>query len=165
MRQIGACTLDCRPLARTIDKLADTRSLSSLLLLGEAAPYLAKQLQHAPPQVVIEDTDTVQRRLTDDSRYALAVLTDALPQLPRPQAAHVLAHLRDVSACYLLVALTSNSAWGQHDMLSLGLSALDSSYRDGTQLYEFNITDYKQRPEWLNAQHWANPERWDAERW
>ncbi len=27
-------------------------------------------------------------------------------------------------------------------------------------LYEYNIIDYKTKPEWLNSDYWANPELW-----
>ena len=32
-------------------------------------------------------------------------------------------------------------------------------------LWQFNLYDYKQLPNWLNADYWANPENWDKHRW
>lgn len=31
--------------------------------------------------------------------------------------------------------------------------------------WQFNLYDYKQRPDWLNARYWANPENFDKYRW
>ena len=31
--------------------------------------------------------------------------------------------------------------------------------------YEFSLRFYKPVPQWLNAENWANPERWDKSRW
>ena len=28
-------------------------------------------------------------------------------------------------------------------------------------IYEYNIIDYKNKPEWLNSDYWANPELWE----
>ncbi|PNK61682.1 DUF6231 family protein [Psychrobacter sp. FDAARGOS_221] len=33
------------------------------------------------------------------------------------------------------------------------------------QCWQFNLYDYKQRPDWLNAKYWANPENFDKYRW
>ncbi|MES1925471.1 hypothetical protein T31B1_09108 [Salinisphaera sp. T31B1] len=35
----------------------------------------------------------------------------------------------------------------------------------GWSLYRYDIHDYKTTPDWLNKRYWANPERWDQERW
>ncbi|MGO3640509.1 MAG: DUF6231 family protein, partial [Psychrobacter sp.] len=34
-----------------------------------------------------------------------------------------------------------------------------------TTLWQFNLYDYKQLPNWLNADYWANPENWGKHRW
>lgn len=31
--------------------------------------------------------------------------------------------------------------------------------------YQFDIDNYKNTPDWLNANQWANPELWDKHRW
>ncbi|WP_019673061.1 DUF6231 family protein [Psychrobacter lutiphocae] len=31
--------------------------------------------------------------------------------------------------------------------------------------WQFNLYDYKARPDWLNAKYWANPENYDKYRW
>ena len=35
----------------------------------------------------------------------------------------------------------------------------------GLNVWQFNLYDYKPRPNWLNADYWANPENWDKYRW
>lgn len=43
----------------------------------------------------------------------------------------------------------------------------DASSDNETQIlcWQFNLYDYKQRPDWLNAKYWANPENFDKYRW
>lgn len=37
--------------------------------------------------------------------------------------------------------------------------------KDTLQIWQFNLYDYKPRPDWLNAKYWANPENFDKYRW
>jgi hypothetical protein len=36
---------------------------------------------------------------------------------------------------------------------------------DDRWLFGHDIASYKATPDWLNAKYWANPERWDQNRW
>lgn len=49
-------------------------------------------------------------------------------------------------------------AFGFRRVALAELSASD----EGPLLYEYRLADYKQPPDWLNAQFWANPQRFDV---
>ena len=76
---------------------------------------------------------------------------------------------RDLYAQHALVLLTKDS---NLNMTAMGFSRLTpdlvtlQDYQDrAMQLWQFNLFDYKQLPDWLNSRFWANPEMWDKARW
>ncbi|MGP5492061.1 DUF6231 family protein [Psychrobacter celer] len=96
----------------------------------------------------------------------------------------LLMRYRDLYAAHLLIALEHNidlQPYGFTPFDILQTSTLtedtDLSGADMTQmpaaahalgsatLWQFNLYDYKQLPNWLNADYWANPENWDKHRW
>ena len=51
-------------------------------------------------------------------------------------------------------------------MRALGFQQLfDYQLIEQQSVWLFNILDYKQVPDWLNAKYWANPENWNKYRW
>ncbi|MGI9336571.1 MAG: DUF6231 family protein, partial [Gammaproteobacteria bacterium] len=53
------------------------------------------------------------------------------------------------------------------DLTALGFAALGVGELAGQEvaLYGYDIATYKRTPEWLNAEGWAHPQRWDKFRW
>lgn len=114
-------------------------------------------------------------------RYGLACfwLPTLSPELLQ-QYIPLLMRYRDLYAAHLLIALNNNidlKAYGftPFDILSeqsleneiidkLKLSLLIPS-SDSATLWQFNLYDYKQLPNWFNADYWANPENWGKNRW
>jgi hypothetical protein len=129
------------------------------LLLAPADDPLAPVLRQR-----LGRTQLTHAQSPPDARYALAFAAHALEPLPPPEARAVLAALRDRSAPHVL-------AWVDLDRAPLDEAALRAlAYqlhaRDGAQaLFGFDLAGYKDRPDWLNARHWAHPERWDRFRW
>ena len=66
----------------------------------------------------------------------------------------------------LLVCLNS-SVSSDHTFFAFGfrrLNVLDSAaMTSDARLFEYRLSSYKPSPDWLNAQFWANPERFDAD--
>ena len=97
-------------------------------------------------------------------RYPLALVAATLETLPAAAARELLAALRDRLAAHVVLWLDAARAPVSED----GLRALAYRVhaRDGTQLLcGFDLYDYKDRPDWLNANHWAHPELWGKFRW
>lgn len=87
----------------------------------------------------------------------------------------LLMRYRDLYAAHLLIALDETidlRAYGftPFDILSeqastlSAISIIESASKPLT-LWQFNLYDYKQLPNWLNADYWANPENWGKHRW
>lgn len=109
-------------------------------------------------------------------RYELACFW--LPTLSEELTQHYLSLLmryRDLYAAHLLIALDSSIdlkpyGFTPFDILnepSLNIDDLQSITSSTTTatLWQFNLYDYKQLPNWLNADYWANPENWGKHRW
>ena len=102
----------------------------------------------------------------------LAIVVDAPCYLSRVGVEQLLSSLRHTGTRAILAINTANTeqhreAWRDRDFLALGFRRTEGSRRAAPdhQIYYYDIHDYKLTPSWLNARHWANPNRWDAERW
>ena len=112
-------------------------------------------------------------------RYELACFW--LPTLSAellPQYIPLLMRYRDLYAAHLLIAIDSTidlKAYGftpfdilnESSVEATSSSAIDLSLSAASSptLWQFNLYDYKQLPNWLNADYWANPENWGKHRW
>lgn len=97
----------------------------------------------------------------------------------KPAFIRLLGRLRDLHADRIIHVETSCKKqrsgdpandyrrWTLADSLALGYSRRGMVVSDNRQLhiFEFDIRTYKPAPDWLNAKHWANPERWGKQRW
>ncbi len=115
---------------------------------------------------------------TTYSRYQLAcfwlptLTEDTLqPYIP------LLMRYRDLYAAHLIIALSQDIDWRHYGLLPFSvfgdeqaaglnsLKPLNSLQSTEIMLWQFNLYDYKQLPNWLNSDYWANPENWDKRRW
>ena len=120
-----------------------------------------------------------QRQLLE--RYELACFW--LPTLSPELIQHyipLLMRYRDLYATHLLIALDDTldlKAYGFTPFDILHEPSLESdsinqieqplpanSSSVSATLWQFNLYDYKQLPNWLNADYWANPENWGKHR-
>jgi len=103
--------------------------------------------------------------------FDLAMVAGALETLPQRTARQMLAKLRDLNTKRFIVLMRTGArdqhAWRQTDMIAYGLKRCGRYQEDDEVflLYRFNIYDYKDTPDWLNARYWAHPERWGKARW
>ena len=57
--------------------------------------------------------------------------------------------------------------WQETDFFALALQASEHFQRDEQtlNLFTYDLLDYKQVPDWLNAKFWANPENFGKYWW
>lgn len=143
------------------------------LLAGPSAASLATLFTDNADEHRFTSVASVQDFLTgvvepDNTRQQIC-LVDAFNSQPDCRTA-VLAALRDRYGCRILHferAMHGNNAWQLTDSLALGYRCIDSGHLQQTHwaLFEYNLLSYKATPDWLNADHWCHPERWDQSRW
>ncbi|TWI53054.1 hypothetical protein IQ22_02893 [Pseudomonas duriflava] len=96
-----------------------------------------------------------------EHRYDLAILADCLEHLPRREGLELLGGIRNLNASRVAVLVDlAASAWLATDFYALAMQASERFERDGQTLvlFTYDLHDYKQVPDWLNARFWANPE-------
>lgn len=105
-------------------------------------------------------------------RFDLAiVLPDTLAGLGHREGRQLVSRLRDQLAGTVLVCVDTRAPaaerWTISDFIALGFRRSPDSRHLGPEVsvYRYDIRDYKTTPDWLNSRYWANPQRWDRERW
>lgn len=101
-------------------------------------------------------------------RYDLALVADCLEHLPKRDGLELLGGLRNLNASRLAVLVDLEAAgWQVTDFYALALQAGERFHRDGQTLtlFTYDLLDYKQVPDWLNAKFWANPENFGKYWW
>ena len=94
-------------------------------------------------------------------RYDLAVVVDCLEHLPKRTALELLGGIRNLNASRLAVLVDLDACdWQETDLYALALQASERFQRDEQtlSLFTYDLREYKQVPDWLNAKFWANPE-------
>ncbi|MDZ3995799.1 DUF6231 family protein [Pseudomonas sp. Teo4] len=139
-----------------------------LLLVGSRFPALDAFAQ-AHPEVRIETAAAgpLPAELAAQ-RFDLAVLVDCLEHLPKRTGLELLGGIRNLNASRVAVlADLSVCGWHDTDFFALALSASEKFRRDEQvlSLFTYDLHDYKQVPDWLNAKFWANPENFGKYWW
>lgn len=155
-------------------QLVEEIAPESLLIMDLKEPdSLDDHLRRHPEWKVrkIHNGDLLEQ-IVSSGRHDVAVLRNTLEYLDKTRAGIVISRLRDVYSRRLLALVpvdstaddSLHSAWQDADLIAYGMNQL-AAYPDGRHLYEYNILNYKNVPDWLNAKNWANPELWDKYRW
>jgi hypothetical protein len=101
-------------------------------------------------------------------RFDLAVVVDCLEHLPKRDGLQLLGGIRNLNASRIAVLVDlAASGWGDTDFYSLALQANERFERDGQvlTLFTYDLREYKQVPDWLNAKFWANPQNFGKYWW
>lgn len=101
-------------------------------------------------------------------RFDLAVVIDCLEHLPKRTGLQLLGGIRNLNASRMAVLVDlPASGWSDTDFYSLALQASERFERDGQvlTLFTYDLREYKQVPDWLNARFWANPENFGKYWW
>lgn len=106
--------------------------------------------------------------------FDVILLADVLEKLGKQDAEVLIGRLRDLHSRHLYVFIRIGedwedlkSYWQRTDLLAHGFT-LYQRYTDNNHEYDlcrFDLESYKQTPDWLNSDYWANPELWGKYRW
>jgi hypothetical protein len=156
--------------AEVLHRLAQARPLSLLSLGPHGRDFYADYLDaHPECQFAQLPLDTALAQLPALGRFQFALIAPGLERLAKTDAGSLLARLRDIQADRFIVAVAdpavpaTSPAWPAEEFSAYGLYRLAQC--PPFTLYEFDISQYKQNPDWLNDRYWANPELYDKFRW
>ncbi len=101
-------------------------------------------------------------------RFDLAVVVDCLEHLPRKDGLQLLGGIRNLNASRMAVLVDLPACgWQDTDFYALALQVSERFARDEQvlSLFTYDLLEYKQAPDWLNAKFWANPENFGKYWW
>jgi len=161
-----------------LETLINSAQPSRILLLGNVDPafldeYVSqKQLISQSCEVIHYGVDELDQIWDLNERFDVGVVLNLFEHLEKTKGHQVLSRLRDVLTPQYCIALplsqqSSESPWQLTDLFSFALSKVSSydTNEIGLTLFKYNIEDYKQTPDWLNADNWANPHLWGKYWW
>lgn len=96
----------------------------------------------------------------NNQRYDLAIVADCLEYIPKRTGLELLGGLRNLNSRRLIVLVDLQATeWQATDFYALALHNAGEFQRDEQKLtlFSYDLLDYKQAPDWLNAKFWANP--------
>ena len=149
--------------------LLDHHQPQRLLLVGASQLPAIAAYRQAHPQALVAQAPAGP--LPDElaaQRYDLALLADCLEHLPKRTALELLGGIRNLNASRMAVLVDLNACgWQATELFALALQASEHFQRDGQTLtlFTYDLRDYKQVPDWLNAKFWANPQNFGKYWW
>ncbi|KAF1032319.1 MAG: hypothetical protein GAK37_00530 [Pseudomonas sp.] len=149
--------------------LLDLHAPKRLLVLGASQfPALdAFTLAHPDTVVACAGPGPLPAELAAQ-RFDLALVVDCLEHLSKPAGLTLLGGVRNLNASRIAVLVDlAACGWKDTDFFSLALQASEGFKRDEQvlTLFTYDLLDYKQVPDWLNARFWANPENFGKYWW
>ncbi|MBC9250247.1 hypothetical protein A9179_08165 [Pseudomonas alcaligenes] len=154
---------------QAIAALLDRYQPGSLLLVGAGdIPAVAAFAEAHPASHIHQVPAEPLDKATAAQRFELALLVDCLEHLPKRTGLELLGGIRNLNASRLAVLADLNACgWQEADFFALGLR-IDARFQREEQclhLFSYDLHDYKQIPDWLNAKFWANPENFGKYWW
>jgi len=152
-------------LAALLDRYAPQR----LLVVGACNYPALAAFQAAHPEALV--AQAAPGALPQDlaaQRFDLALVIDCLEHLPKRAGLELLGGIRNLNASRIAVlADLAACDWKETDFFSLALQSNERFQRDEQvlTLFTYDLREYKQVPDWLNARFWANPENFGKYWW
>ncbi|NNA14358.1 DUF6231 family protein [Pseudomonas lundensis] len=152
-------------LAALLDRYAPQR----LLVVGASQFPALHAFQQAHPDALI--SRAAPGALPEDvagQRFDLALVVDCLEHMPKKAGLELLGGIRNLNASRLAVLADLTACdWKETDFFALALQNNESFQRDDQilTLFTYDLREYKDVPDWLNARFWANPENFGKYWW
>lgn len=149
--------------------LLERHAPKRLLLVGasELPALAAFQAAHSDCRIEHAAAGSLPPELAAQ-RFDLALVVDCLEHLPKRAGLELLGGIRNLNASRLAVLVDLQACdWQDTDFFALALQA-SARFQRGEQtlsLFTYDLRDYKQVPDWLNAKFWANPENFGKYWW
>ncbi|NWB91982.1 DUF6231 family protein [Pseudomonas agarici] len=162
-------SISSRTPQQALAALLDRYAPQNLLLVGAGSfPALeAFQAAHPQTQVAVAEPGALPAELAV-RRFDLALVIDCLEHLPKRAGRELLGGIRNLNASRIAVLVDMPaSGWQDSDFFALALQSSERFQRDQQvlTLFTYDLREYKQVPDWLNAKFWANPENFGKYWW
>ncbi|MQT56567.1 hypothetical protein GHO41_04255 [Pseudomonas sp. FSL R10-0399] len=149
--------------------LLDTYSPQRVLVVGASQFPALEAYKQAHPDVHV--AQVMPGALPVDvaaQRFDLALAVDCLEHLSKREGLELLGGIRNLNASRIAVLADLTACdWKETDFFALALQNNERFQRDEQilTLFTYDLREYKQVPDWLNARFWANPENFGKYWW
>ncbi|OLU23145.1 hypothetical protein BVH03_23255 [Pseudomonas sp. PA15(2017)] len=165
MTQITSPRTPQQSLAALLQRYAPSRLL--MVSASEQPAVNAYQQAHPHSQIAHAAPGSLDGDLAAQ-RFDLAVVVDCLEHLQRKDGLQLLGGIRNLNASRMAVLVDLPACgWKDTDFFALALQVSERFARDEQvlSLFTYDLLEYKQAPDWLNAKFWANPENFGKYWW
>ena len=149
--------------------LLDSYAPQRVLVVGASQFPALEAYKQAHPDVHV--TQAMPGALPADvaaQRFDLALAVDCLEHLSKRDGLELLGGIRNLNASRIAVLADLTACdWKETDFFALALQNNERFQRDEQilTLFTYDLREYKQVPDWLNARFWANPENFGKYWW
>ncbi|MDU7558122.1 MULTISPECIES: DUF6231 family protein [unclassified Pseudomonas] len=149
--------------------LLDSYAPQRVLVVGASQFPALEAYKQAHPDVHV--TQAMPGALPADvaaQRFDLALAVDCLEHLSKREGLELLGGIRNLNASRIAVLADLTACdWKETDFFALALQNNERFQRDEQilTLFTYDLREYKQVPDWLNARFWANPENFGKYWW
>jgi hypothetical protein len=155
-------TLSPRTPQQALAALLDHYLPSRLLVISKSEMPAVQAFKNVHDDCVLtQETAGALEESVARQRYDLAIIADCLEHLPHREGQQLLGGIRNLNASRVAVLIDlAASRWQATDFYALAMQQSERFQRDQQvlTLFTYDLHDYKQVPDWLNARFWANPE-------
>jgi len=150
-------------LSEKIIIILENLEYKKIFIFSNMSNDLLKSLDIRQPFTKIDSISEIEQSIDDDSMLLMILDEEAF----KLEQINTLATIKTFHQDKLIIInryIKEKKKVDFHNtLMSFGFKLL---FRDEFQkifydIYEYNIIDYKNKPEWLNSDYWANPELWE----
>lgn len=149
--------------------LLDSYAPERLLVVGASHFPALEAYKEAHPDVhVAQAKPGALPEALAGQRFDLALAVDCLEHLSKREGLELLGGIRNLNASRMAVLVDLAACeWKETDFFALALQNNERFQRDEQilTLFTYDLREYKQVPDWLNARFWANPENFGKYWW
>jgi len=150
-------------LSEKIIIILENLEYKKIFIFSNMSNDLLKSLDIRQPFTKIDSISEIEQSIDDDSMLLMILDEEAF----KLEQINTLATIKTFHQDKLIIInryIKEKKKVDFHNtLMSFGFKLLftDEFQKIFYDIYEYNIIDYKNKPEWLNSDYWANPELWE----
>ena len=150
-------------LSEKIIIILENLEYKKIFIFSNISNDLLKSLDIRQPFTRIDSISKIEQSIDDDSMLLMILDEEAFKLEQINTLATIKTFHQDKFIIINRYKKEKKKVDFHNTLMSFGFKLL---FRDEFQkifydIYEYNIIDYKNKPEWLNSDYWANPELWE----
>tara|TARA_B100001109_G_scaffold90123_1_gene73501 strand:- start:52 stop:522 length:471 start_codon:yes stop_codon:yes gene_type:complete len=150
-------------LSEKIIIILENLEYKKIFIFSNIANDLLKSLDIRQPFTRIDSISKIEQSIDDDSMLLMILDEEAFKLEQINTLATIKTFHQDKFIIINRYKKEKKKVDFHNTLMSFGFKLLftDEFQKIFYDIYEYNIIDYKNKPEWLNSDYWANPELWE----